>query len=199
MPAPKKPRKRSKRNGKSKVKSPAYSNRLKELWADPEWRAATIAKQKAGLARLKETDPEKCSRFGVPDGMRRKQADKLWAKARKKADRLHAMMVEDGTVAALTDMERVQLTTDTGKPLDKYVDVPTTDEQKASLALKTAMVMVLSPLSNAQTKLAATRTILEYTKKKPAQATDLNVTSAEAWLAQVVKDAKAENEGSDNG
>jgi hypothetical protein len=58
------------------------------------------------------------------------------------------------------------------------------DDEKgtARAAMKEAIVMVLMP-GNAQTKLQAIRTVLDYTKAKPASTTNTNLNAAEDFLA----------------
>ena len=55
------------------------SEKMKKLWADPEWRAARVA---ARLIRVKTVDTR---RIGVPDGMRKPEAMALWAISRERA------------------------------------------------------------------------------------------------------------------
>lgn len=129
--------------------------------------------------------------------MRKAEAMALWDKARAKAEELHKIMVDRGEVAPLTDMETVRVDKGDGSFVD--VQVPTTDDQKASLALREAMVQVLSPLSGVQTKQAAIRTVLEYTKAKPVQRVEQKFTNAEAWLESVVSDNESKQPASNGG
>lgn len=62
------------------------------------------------------------------------------------------------------------------------------EDQMAKAALHESFVMALSPLTQAAVKMAALRTVLEYTKAKPATKTDLTLASAEAWLKAVKED-----------
>jgi hypothetical protein len=64
--------------------------------------------------------------------------------------------------------------------------VPKTDEAKASVAFKEAMVMALGPMGTQQTKLAAINTVLKFTKSPPAQ--KLEVSKAEDLLAAALAD-----------
>lgn len=186
VPKPRRQRKRSPRplvNG-GKRKHPGNSEKWKALWADPEWRERTLAAQRAGLAKV---DPAKNYRRGVPDGMRKAEAEALWAKARAKAQELHQIMVDNDLVAPIDD-DTIPLRAAAESAVRESVET-LTDEQKGSLALREAMVMVLSPLSHAQTKNQAIRTVLEWTKSKPPSKTDVRVNDQEAWLEKVVKDA----------
>lgn len=188
VPKPRAKRKRSPRPlvRKGKLKKPRLSAAFKALWANPEWREKTVAAMRAAATRR---DPTKNYRRGVPDGMRKEEADAHWAKARQKAQEFHKIMAEAGIVEDL-DAELVAAFAAAGDAREKVEGL--TEEQMASLALREAMVQVLSPLSHAQTRNQAIRTVLEWTKSKPASKTDVRVNNAEAWLASVVEDAVAD-------
>ncbi len=141
-------------------KNPAVSNRLKELWADPEWRATMLAKHKATRGNL--------SRFGIPDGMRRAKAERIWKKARKRAKEDMEDLIKAG--------------------------VTTSNDEKANEALETALALMRSPMKN-ETRVAAARLVLDFTKAKPASKSEVTVNKAEEWLAAVTKDASANTSG----
>jgi hypothetical protein len=61
------------------------------------------------------------------------------------------------------------------------------DDQMAKAALQAAFEMVTAPLTP-KDRLAAARTILEYTKHKPAATTNLNIKSAEDFLDELAAD-----------
>lgn len=164
-------RKTSKRN-KTGVLRPETSERLHKSWADPEWRAKTIASFTKAIAEGRAKNPERAFRFGVPDGMRRERAMKLWDKARKKANWVMAELEKEGVI-------------------NFDPDVP--EEQMARTALMKAFEYVMSPMANVQVRHAHIRTILEWTKAKPATKTDLRLNNAEAWLQEVVTDHQATN------
>lgn len=128
------------------------------MWADPEKRA----KMMAGLDKCRVA---KKDRTGIPDGMRRAEADAAWAVADDNAKALIQKMKDDGEL-----------------PL---VVVPDSDDAKAEQALKEAFKIALGPLTHAQTKLAALRTVLEYTKSKPETKSKVTLDTAEKWLAEV--------------
>jgi hypothetical protein len=100
-------------------------------------------------------------RGGVPDGMRREEAEAIWAEARRRAR---------------IDMDNI-----------KKVD-PDIDERAEEAMLSTLEVM-RSPM-NQQIKLAAARQVLEWTKAKPAAKQEVTVNAAEAWLAKIAEDAE---------
>lgn len=168
------PKKKRKTLGRRKQNWRRYYNKHKnkytpeELeaigWYDPKKRMAWVR------AKTAELPYEERTRTGVPDGMRKAQARKLQARARKKADYLMEKLQEEGVL----HFEE------------------TSDEQMAKSALHEAFVQAMSP-GDRDAKLRAIRTVLEYTKAKPATKTDLRLNNAEAWLQEVVADHKATN------
>lgn len=154
------PRKKSPKSGGSRnYKNTAASEALRLAWKDPEKRAKMLFKRRG-------------KRTGVPDGMRKPEADKLWELAREKADYLMSELEKEGVIS---------------------FDPNVTEDQMAKDALREAFVMAMSPLQ-AQIKMSALKTVLEYTKAKPASKTDLTLTSAQEWLRAVVEDNKTEDE-----
>src|ERR1700758_5216019 len=71
------------------------SARLKELWATPEFREKMMRRDHARIAAAKQ-NPSRFSRYGVPDGMRRAEAEPLWARARELADEFIAALKQSG-------------------------------------------------------------------------------------------------------
>lgn len=142
-------------------------------------------------AQLQKVNPAKYSRLGVPDGMNREQAEAAWADARTRAEEMFKQMVDKGIVADVSpeDFERVLLKLEDGS--EQIVLVPKTDDAKASVALKEAMVMAIGPMCNQQTKLSAINTVLKFTKSPPA--TKLEVSKSEDLLAAALADIKNEN------
>jgi hypothetical protein len=72
------------------------------------------------------------------------------------------------------------------KMKDKGVIEPDLDA-RAEKAL-TAAIEVLETPVNQQTKLAAARLVLDFTKSKPTSKQEVTVNAAEAWLAAVAGD-----------
>jgi len=71
------------------------------------------------------------------------------------------------------------------------------DDPRAVEALDAALTTMRTP-ANQQTKLAAAKLILEYTKAKPASKSEVTVNKAEEWLAAITseeKNDKADEEG----
>lgn len=116
----------------------------------------------------RKNNPMKYQRWGIPDGMKKAEAMERWAEARAKARRFIEIMEEEGT-------------------LPKVV-VPHSDEEKAKLVLEEATAIALSPMAMTQHKIAAIRTVLEWTKSKPVQKTAVAIDNAEAWLNAVISD-----------
>lgn len=149
------------RGSNAKVKRPRASSRLKELWADPEWRAAHAAKIKAGRKKSK-AEGKVITRAGVPDGMRKAEATRRWDIAKEKAEE---------TVAEL-----------------KKANILGEDDTKAEEALKTALELMRGPSNDKKLKLNAARLVLDFTKSKPASKSIVAVDEAEAWLAEIAED-----------
>jgi hypothetical protein len=157
----------------SEKKKLAANPALKEKWA-------------RHLVKENKANPARLSRLGIPDGMNRAQAEAAWAVARAQAEKVFTQMVDEGIVAGVVpeDFERVTLQKADGQTV--VILVPKTDEGKASVALKEAMVMALGPMGNQQTKIAAINTVLKFTKSPPAQ--KLEVSKAEDLLALALAD-----------
>lgn len=163
-------RKRSPRAKTTKRKSPDTSARLKELWKDPEFRENMRVKM-APHFEYRKAHPELFSRRGVPDGMRKPEADALWAVARDKAKKAIQIMKDEGNLPEIV--------------------IPGSDDEKATVVLEQMMTIVLSPLTHQPTKIAAGRTVLEWCRSKPVQKTAVAISNAEDWLNSVVSDNKA--------
>lgn len=164
-------KRRTSRRAKTKRKNPAASIRFKALHADPVWRAAFLERN-AKVMEWRKANPDKCTRRGVPDGMRKEKAMALWARAEKYAKRLITIMEEAGEFAA------------------PEVTIPGSEEEMAKLALQEAFKIAVGPLTHATTKNAAIRTVLEWTKAKPESRSNLTLNGAESWLASVKEDLK---------
>lgn len=132
-------------------KKPRNSELMKARWADPEYRARMTAHLAA----------HRGNRTRVPDGMRKAEAVKLWAKANDLAGDFINMMKDEGDLPLVAD--------------------PGSDEGRAEAALKEAFVMAIGPGDN-KIKTANIRTILEWTKAKPESKSKVTVNKAEDWL-----------------
>jgi hypothetical protein len=166
-------RKRSPRPKKTKRTNPATSARLKEMWKDPAFRENMRIKMEPVIA-YRKAHPEKFSRRGVPDGMRKPEADRLWAVARDKAKKAIKIMEDEGHLPAIV--------------------IPDSDDDKAKRVLEEMFAITLSPLTHQPTKIAAGRTVLEWCRSKPVQKTAVAISNAEDWLNSVVSDNKASDD-----
>lgn len=171
MGKPRAPRKTSPRS-KSKRKKPGFSSTLKRLWATPEFREKMKQRDEARIAAAKQ-NPEKYWRRGVPDGMRKAEADAQWAEANQLADRFIQIMKDQGE---LPDEEIVEVTTvdDEGNTEKMSVAVPVSDTGKAERALREAFVLAVGP-STQQVKAQAIRIVLDFTKSKPESKAKISV------------------------
>lgn len=147
---------------------------LKAIWASPEGREMMMAgtrKGQAVRAADRKLNPDKYSRSGIPHGYTRKTVAPLWAKARKQADRFIKMIAEEGMISA--------------------VIIPDSDEAKGVAALHEACVLALGP-GEKQAKLAALRTVLEYTRSKPESKSKMTINTSEQFLAEIAAADAAE-------
>jgi hypothetical protein len=126
--------------------------------------------------------PEKFWRRGVPDGMRKRDAAPLWARANQLADRFIDIMKDVGELQA---DEIVLLTNAEGKVTQ--VSVPANDAGKAELALREAFVLAVGP-SEQKVKIQAINTVLNFTKSKPESKSKLTLNKAEDFLDAIEND-----------
>ena len=97
---------------------------MRNRWADPAYRAKQIAgRQRTALDRARH--PEGYSRAGIPNGMRKAEAQALWDEASILADAAMQRLEEQGVV------ERVV--------------VPDTDDAVAKECLREAFKLALGP------------------------------------------------------
>lgn len=187
-------RKTRKRSGptRKRLRHPSvikrYRERSKALWKNN--REKMLNGPRAAAA--------KGGRVGVPDGMRKAEALVAWKRAEERAEELFTQMIDNGIVKDVSTDDFEEVTVEVpvgteGETTEITVKVPKTDAGMAATALKRVMVEALSPLSNQAGRLAALRTVLEYTKQKPASKQDLTVNKAEDWLAMVAADASKDD------
>ena len=70
---------------------------MRKRWADPEYRAKQIeGRQRTALDRVRH--PDKYSRAGIPNGMRKAEAQALWDEASTLADGAMKRLEEQGVV-----------------------------------------------------------------------------------------------------
>jgi hypothetical protein len=129
-------------------------------------------------ARLEaaKLDPAKFSRYGVPDGMRRPEADLAWASARELADRFITVLKRNGELADNPqDGDNTKLDEGTG------IMISLSDDGMAEAALREAFVLAVGP-SGPAVKAAALNIVLTYTRAQPATQTRLRQGRATDFL-----------------
>jgi hypothetical protein len=159
--APAAQRKRSPRPSIIGRKIPALAEAQRRLWADPDHRARMKEARQRSVA-VRRTDPTKYTRLGVPDGMRRAEAQKLWDAARAQAGEYVAALETKGIV-----------------PISP---VPESDEEKAKAAIHEVAVLALGP-SNQRDKIRALRLLLAYTKELPTILRKTSITTEDLLKA----------------
>lgn len=189
---PKAPWKRTKRPPKlSRRKHAKASRAAKKSYEDPlRYARAAINMAKARAAR--KGPP----RLGVPDGWTRGQAEMQRVYDGLRADLLLDRMKAEGMVDETKPGDFEIVIVDVGgKPVE--VRIPITEAGMAQAALREALIGALSPLTYSKDKLGHIRTVLEYTKKKPATDSNVNL-SSEEWLEAALKDNDGNGSGEDS-
>ena len=157
-----KPRKKSLRTTGSPRVTRATSARLKELWATPEFRERMKQRDKDRIDASKD-NPAAFSRLGIPDGMKRAEARRIWTQANALADKFIAALKKTGEILDDPDAATV---------LYKGFRVPATDDGLAEVALRQAFVLAVGPTSP-HVKAKALNIVLTYTRAKPADKSKL--------------------------
>lgn len=107
-------------------------------------------------------------RRGVFDGHTKASAGAIWKQAGQEAKLIMKYLKENDMVETPKD--------------DKYAGM-------ADEALEAAITVVRTP-ANEQTRIAAARLVLDFTRSKPAAKSEVNVKTAEDWLQNVFEDIK---------
>jgi hypothetical protein len=162
----------------------ARSRIVKALHKDPEYRAKILASLEKARAVLKRQGNS--PRLGVPDGWTRGQADMQRVYDGLRADLILDRMKAEGMIDGTKpdDYETVVVRV-AGK--DVTVKVPKTEAAMAEEALRQAVIGAVSPLTHSKNHLGYVRTVLEWTKPKPASTSNVNLNSEE-WLEAALKD-----------
>ncbi|MCK1268494.1 hypothetical protein IVB44_29010 [Bradyrhizobium sp. 49] len=92
-----KPGKKSLRTKGSPRVTRATSDRLKELWATPEFRERMKQRDKDRIEAAK-SNPAAFSRLGIPDGMKRAEAIRLWTQTDALADKFIVALRKTGEI-----------------------------------------------------------------------------------------------------
>jgi hypothetical protein len=188
---------------KQRAKRPPKSNPLrfavrsraqKKAAKNPE----TRKKQLAALAKARAARKGP-PRLGIPDGWTRDTAEMQRVYDGIKADLLIDRMKAEGMVDETKPGDFEILTVEVaGKKVE--VRVPKTEAGMAEAALREAVIGALSPLTHSASKPTYIRTVLEWTKPKPAQTSNVNLNSEE-WLTAALQDNStydATDEGADS-
>jgi hypothetical protein len=138
-------------------KKPGVSEHQKKLWADPEFRAMMMEKRRI----QGEKNRGFAGRFGVPDGMRKKQAEQLNQVAAESAKETMADLKKAGVLNG--------------------------EDPRSEEALEAAIKVMRKP-GDKKVQLAAARLVLDFTKSKPATKTEMTVNKAEEWLKAITED-----------
>ncbi|MGY3610085.1 MULTISPECIES: hypothetical protein [unclassified Bradyrhizobium] len=136
---------------------------MKAKWEDPEYRAKMAARDSKREA-LRKADPERFTRTGVPNGMRKAEAQRLWSVAELQADKIIQTMKAGGllpeTAASSSAADQTTAADQSSVP------VPNTEDEMAEVMLREAFKLALGP-TGTRAKLAALATIMRYTRLKP--------------------------------
>lgn len=138
---------------------------LAAVRADPVRRAQWIAR----TTKYNQNRPHEATRFGIPHGMRRPEAENEWRFARMYAKEVTRIMVEEQKIP---------------------------EDPKVEAAFSAAVEVLQSPM-NQGIKLQAARLILDFLKAKPVAKSEVTVKNAEDWLAEVTADHVKKTEGDD--
>jgi len=138
------------------------------------------------MAKIRALRGSGPARIGVPDGWNRYRADAQRVYDGIRADLIIDQMKAKGMVDE-TKPGAFEVMTVENNGLKHEVRIPKTEEGMAEAALREAVIGAISPLTHAASKVSYIRTVLEWTKKKPA--TDSNVSlKSEEWLEAALKD-----------
>jgi hypothetical protein len=165
---------------------------IKKAHANPEYRKKNLAALAKARAARKGSP-----RLGVPDGWTRDTAMMQRVYDGIKADLLMDRMKAEGMIEQTKPGDyEVIIVEVAGKPVE--VRVPKTEAGMAEAALREAVIGALSPLTYQKDKLGHIRTVLEWTKPKPATSSNVTV-NTEDWLDAALKDNATYNDSNDEG
>jgi hypothetical protein len=134
---------------------------MRKRWDDPAQRERMLE----NIHKARQIAYAKGGRTGVPNGMRKRDAEPMRAAASAEAKRIVKKMADKGM----------------------FDDVDPKDRERAEAAMETA-VTIMKTEGEERLKLAAAKVVLEYTKSKPVAKVAHSVNAAEAWLLSVSED-----------
>jgi hypothetical protein len=140
---------------------PSHSEALKAKWQDPEYRAKMQERDKQ-REQLRREDPEKFSRLGVPNGMRKDEANKLWAVAEEQADKIIQTLKAEGVLPSVPEPAQPRLSGAQGRTATAAtvmtatvpattvsatakIVVPETEDEMAEAVLREMFKLALGP------------------------------------------------------
>jgi hypothetical protein len=151
---------------------PSHSEAMKAKWQDPEYRAK-MAERDSRREELRKADPERFTRTGIPNGLRKAGAQEMWSIAEAQADKIIQTLKVEGVLPNNSQEEQAAATA-----------VPNTEEGMAEAALREAFKLALGPTGK-RAKLQALDIILKYTRLKPTGVLRLATGAAESALHEM--------------
>lgn len=136
---------------------------MREKYKDPAFRAQ-MEEKVWGPRRRGEIG---AARHRIPDGYTKETAAVMFAEAEKKAEIVLAKLKE--------------------KEVVDFSNLPTSDADRAELALKECLTIGLSD-SATQYRISALGQVLKYCRVAPERKSRITVESAEQWLAEAIAD-----------
>ena len=131
---------------------PSHSEALKAKWLEPTYRAK-MAERDNRREEQRKADPERFSRLGVPNGMRKEEAMKRWNVAEKQADKVIQTLKAAGMLPSAARVAAA-------------ATIPDTEAGMAEAALREAFKLALGP-TGIRAKQTALTLILRYTRLPP--------------------------------
>ncbi|MGY4355390.1 hypothetical protein ACVWZR_004443 [Bradyrhizobium sp. i1.3.1] len=160
---------------------PSHSEAMKAKWQDPEYRTK-MAERDNRREELRKADPQHFTRWGIPNGMRKEEAERLWAVAETQADRSIQTLKAAGVLPETTAATSTAATTTAAN--QSSIPVPDTDDGMAEAVLKEAFKLALGP-TGTRSKLSALALIMKYTRLPPMAVLQLATGTAEGVLDEL--------------
>jgi len=159
---------------------PSHSAAMKAKWLDPEYRAK-MAERDSRREELRKADPERFTRTGIPNGMRKDEAQRLWAVAETQADKVIQTLKVAGVLPETAAASTGATTT---AAIQSSIPGSDTDEGMAEAVLKEAFKLALGP-TGTRAKLSALALIMKYTRLPPMAVLQMAAGTAEGVLDEL--------------
>jgi hypothetical protein len=137
---------------------------MQKRWDNPAQRERMLEQIKR-MNEQRKAMGAKGTRQGIPDGMRRRDAEPMQAKARAEAERIVKKMADKGM----------------------FDDVDPLDRERAEAAM-VETIAIMKADGDKRLRLAAAKVVLDFTKSKPVAKIAHQVNAAEAWLQSIADD-----------